>query len=92
MWVCAVYICFLQDQVDKGIMFTEADRVELHNAVTTEMVDLAGKASKGYALTLLLVQCVSVDNNPVSISRKKGYADGVQDTENYHRDGYGLLL
>ena len=29
-------------------MFTEADRVELHNAVTAEMDDLADKASKGY--------------------------------------------
>ena len=37
-----------QDQVEKGIMFTEADRVELHNAVTAEMGDLADKASKGY--------------------------------------------
>ena len=51
----AVCACLRQDQVDKGIMFTEPDRVELHSAVVTEMEDLAGKASKGYALALFCV-------------------------------------
>ena len=48
-WICGLYLLNGQDQVEKGIMFTEADRVELHNAVTAEMEDLADKASTGYA-------------------------------------------
>ncbi len=48
-WIWGLYLLNGQDQVEKGIMFTEADRVELHNAVTAEMEDLADKASTGYA-------------------------------------------
>ena len=36
-----------QDQVAKNVMFTESDRVALHQAVTDEMTELADKASKG---------------------------------------------
>jgi hypothetical protein len=43
-------------------MFTEADRVELHSAVSLDMDDLAEKASKGYALACLSCKSIALAN------------------------------